>query len=57
MIKTTVMKKFSIIATILILASATAVAQKYAFVDTEYIRKNIPAFTTTQEHLDNISRL
>lgn len=57
MIKTTVMKKFSIIATILILASATAVAQKYAFVDTEYIRKNIPAFTTAQEQLDNLSRL
>ncbi|NLN30545.1 MAG: OmpH family outer membrane protein [Bacteroidales bacterium] len=50
------MKKFSIISAILILASATAVAQKYAFVDTEYIRKNIPAFTTAQEQLDNLSR-
>ncbi|HOF20588.1 MAG TPA: OmpH family outer membrane protein [Bacteroidales bacterium] len=50
------MKKISVIATILILASATAVAQKYAFVDTEYIRKNIPAFTTAQEQLDNLSR-
>lgn len=56
MIKITVMKKISVIATILILASATAVAQKYAFVDTEYIRKNIPAFTTAQEQLDNLSR-
>lgn len=54
--KITVMKKISVIATILILASATAVAQKYAFVDTEYIRKNIPAFTTAQEQLDNLSR-
>ncbi len=50
------MKKISITAAILILVSATAVAQKYAFVDTEYIRRNIPAFTTAQEQLDNLSR-
>lgn len=40
----------------MILTSAMAVAQKYAFVDTEYIRKNIPAFTTAQEQLDNLSK-
>lgn len=52
----TVMKKTSFIIGILLLTSAMAVAQKYAFVDTEYIRKNIPAFTTAQEQLDNLSK-
>jgi outer membrane protein len=33
-----------------------AVAQKYAFVDSEYIRKNIPAFNAAQEQLDNLSQ-
>lgn len=40
----------------LVFASAVAVAQKYAFVDTEYIRKNIPAFNTAQEQLDKLSK-
>ena len=40
----------------LILTSAMAVAQKYAFVDSEYIRKNIPAFNTAQEQLDKLSK-
>jgi len=39
----------------MILTSAMAVAQKYAFVDSDYIRKNIPAFTTAQEQLDKLS--
>ena len=50
------MKKISFIIGLLVLSSALAVAQKYAFVDTEYIRKNIPAFTTAQEQLDNLSK-
>jgi len=50
------MKKISFIIGLLVLSSAIAVAQKYAFVDTEYIRKNIPAFTTAQEQLDNLSK-
>ncbi|MBG0858804.1 MAG: OmpH family outer membrane protein [Bacteroidales bacterium] len=49
------MKKISFIIGIFILSSAMAVAQKYAFVDTEYIRKNIPAFNTAQEQLDKLS--
>ncbi len=32
-----------------------AAAQKYAFVDSEYIRKNIPAFNTAQDQLNNLS--
>jgi len=39
-----------------LLTSAMAVAQKYAFVDSEYIRKNIPAFNTAQEQLDKLSK-
>ena len=49
------MKKISFIIGFLVLSSAMAIAQKYAFVDTEYIRKNIPAFTTAQEQLDKLS--
>jgi outer membrane protein len=50
------MKKISVLAVLLILTSAMALAQKYAFVDSEYIRKNIPAFTTAQEQLDKLSK-
>jgi len=50
------MKKLSILISFLILTSAAAIAQKYAFVDSEYIRKNIPAFTAAQEQLDKLSK-
>ena len=43
------MKKIGVLAFLLLLTSAIGVAQKYAFVDSEYIRKNIPAFTAAQE--------
>jgi len=56
MSKIIIMRKISLIIVLLILSSAFAVAQKYAFVDTEYIRKNIPAFTTAQEQLDKLSK-
>lgn len=50
------MRKVALIAVIMILISASAVAQKYAFVDSDYIRKNIPAFTAAQEQLDKLSK-
>jgi outer membrane protein len=50
------MKKISLIIGMVLLTSAIAVAQKYAFVDSEYIRKNIPAFNTAQEQLDKLSK-
>jgi outer membrane protein len=50
------MKKISAFIGLIILTSAMAMAQKYAFVDSEYIRKNIPAFTTAQEQLDKLSK-
>lgn len=50
------MKKLGILAILMVLTSAVSLAQKYAFVDSEYIRKNIPAFNTAQEQLDKISK-
>jgi outer membrane protein len=50
------MKKLGLIIVLFVLASAMSFAQKYAFVDSEYIRKNIPAFTTAQEQLDKLSQ-
>lgn len=50
------MKKIGLLTILLVLSSAMAVAQKYAFVDSEYIRKNIPAFTAAQEQLDKLSK-
>lgn len=50
------MKKLALIIGFTVLASAMAIAQKYAFVDSEYIRKNIPAFETAQEQLDVLSK-
>ena len=50
------MKKIGVFVSLLFLTSALAIAQKYAFVDSEYIRKNIPAFTTAQEQLDKLSK-
>src|SRR5512133_2872983 len=50
------MKKIGILISLFVLTSAISVAQKYAFVDSEYIRKNIPAFTAAQEQLDKLSK-
>ena len=50
------MKKLGILISMLILSTAMAVAQKYAFVDSEYIRKNIPAFNAAQDQLDKLSQ-
>jgi outer membrane protein len=50
------MKKIGVFISLLFLTTAMAFAQKYAFVDSEYIRKNIPAFTTAQEQLDKLSK-
>ena len=50
------MKKRGAFIGLLLLTSAVAMAQKYAFVDSEYIRKNIPAFTSAQEQLDKLSK-
>ncbi|MFZ0281732.1 MAG: OmpH family outer membrane protein [Bacteroidales bacterium] len=50
------MKRIGVIIAFVFLTSVFALAQKYAFVDSEYIRKNIPAFTQAQEQLDKLSQ-
>jgi outer membrane protein len=50
------MKKIALLSVLAVLTSVVAVAQKYAFVDSEYIRKNIPAFNAAQEQLDKLSK-
>lgn len=50
------MKKIGVIIILAMLTTAFAAAQKYAFVDSEYIRKNIPAFNQAQEQLEKLSQ-
>jgi outer membrane protein len=50
------MKKIGVLMGLFLLTSAMAIAQKYAFVDSEYIRNNIPAFNAAQEQLDKLSK-
>jgi outer membrane protein len=50
------MRRICFITVVMLLTTAATFAQKYAFVDTEYIRKNIPAFNTAQEKLDKLSK-
>jgi outer membrane protein len=50
------MKKIGILLGLLFLTTTFINGQKYAFVDSEYIRKNIPAFNTAQEQLDKLSK-
>jgi len=49
------MKKILFVIAFLVVAGAS-MAQKYAFVDTEYILENIPAYTAAQSQLDKISQ-
>ena len=50
------MRKIGVLMVVMLITSAAAFAQKYAFVDTEYIRKNIPAFNTAQDQLDKLTK-
>jgi outer membrane protein len=50
------MKKIGVLISLLVLTSVVTMAQKYAFVDSEYIRKNIPAFNSAQDQLDKLSK-
>ncbi len=50
------MKKISVLTVLFFLTAAVTMAQKYAFVDSEYIRKNIPAFNAAQDQLDKLSQ-
>ena len=50
------MKKITLLFTALIFLAGIASAQKYAFVDTEYILNNIPSYKAAQEKLDELSK-
>jgi outer membrane protein len=50
------MKKIFLTFGILVIFAGFSFAQKFAFVDTEYILKNIPAFNSAQEQLDQLSK-
>ena len=50
------MKKSMITALVLSLFAGSALAQKFAFVDTDYILQNIPSYNAAQEELDKISQ-
>ena len=49
------MKKIVIIALILVLSSFGAFAQRFAYVDSEYILKHIPEYNSSQKQLDALS--
>jgi outer membrane protein len=50
------MKKIIIITALVLTATISGMAQKFAFVDSEYIRNNIPAYTAAQQQLDKLSQ-
>jgi outer membrane protein len=54
-VKPIVMKKTITIALAIFLFAGAAMAQKFAFVDTDYILKNIPSYNAAQEELDKVS--
>jgi len=49
------MKRIASILSILLLATGVGLAQKYAFVDTEYILDRIPAYKAAQDQLDKMA--
>lgn len=49
------MKKLILILSVFIISLSSSFAQKYAFVDTEYILGNIPAYESAQDQLDQLS--
>jgi outer membrane protein len=49
------MRKVIIIISVLMLSMGIVTAQKYAFVDTEYILNNIPSYKAAKDKLDEIS--
>jgi outer membrane protein len=51
------MKKLMISALVLTLFAGSALAQKFAFVDSDYILQNIPSFTAAQTELDKVSEV
>lgn len=49
------MKKVSLIIVVFLVFTGTALAQKFAYVDTDYILENIPSYQSAQDQLDQLS--
>lgn len=49
------MKKIILIVAVIVSAVFVSKAQKFAFIDSEYIMENIPAYTAAQEQLNQLS--
>ncbi|MGI5913886.1 MAG: OmpH family outer membrane protein [Bacteroidales bacterium] len=49
------MRKAVLTLGLILLTTVVTFAQKYGFVDSDYISNNIPAFTTAQDQLDKLS--
>ena len=49
------MKKLMLSALVLSLFAGSVLAQKFAFVDTDYILQNIPSYNAAQDELDKTS--
>ena len=49
------MKKLILIVAVIVSTAFAAQAQKYGFIDSEYIMENIPAYTAAQEQLNQLS--
>jgi outer membrane protein len=50
-----IMRKAVLTLSLIVLTTAVTFAQKYGFIDSDYISNNIPAFTTAQNQLDKLS--
>lgn len=50
------MKRLALILTVAALSAAAMQAQKFAFVDTEYLMKNIPAYESASQQLEQSSK-
>ena len=50
------MKRFILVLVVSLLATTFVQAQKFAFVDTDYILKNIPEYGESQKQLDDMSK-
>jgi outer membrane protein len=50
------MKKLFLTSGILFIMTMSGFTQKFAFIDSDYILKNIPAFNAAQEQLDQLSK-
>lgn len=50
------MRKIILTIALLAVMAAGSFAQKFAFIDSDYILENIPAFNAAQEQLDQLSR-